>query len=277
MKKGIMILAAVILMTLIGCDKMEGPYITDPQWGISTVEFPELQPEDLYRRILVEEYTGHRCANCPNGHEKLEELHQLFGDTLVIVGIHAGSLARTNDDYPYDFTTENGNTLFSDFGLNAIPRAFFNRTAKDIAVSEWISTVNSMDISRSYAAIQLINEYNANKLTVNIKATMLSEYGNPLQLAVYLIEDGIIKPQLNGSTHIEEYEHKHVLRGSLNGTYGDPFPETGLMEKDSAYTRAYSISFEGRDWNAANCSAVAILLDPDTQEVIQTRVAKIVE
>lgn len=278
MKKDFFLLL-ILLLLFGGCDKIEGPYIAENTGSNVNVEFPDLLPEDLFRRILVEEYTGHTCANCPNGHAKLEEIHQIFGDTLVIVGIHAGALSRPNDEYPYDFRTEEGNLLFSDFGVNSIPRAFFNRSKLNIPVAEWIATVKSMDVSHSYAAIQLINEYNENRqeLKVNTKTTMLSEYSSPLQIAIYLIEDNIIKPQLNGSTRIEEYEHKHVLRASANGAYGTRLTETGILEKDSSYTRAYPLSFSEQDWNVENCTVVVLLLDPETKEVIQVRAEKIVK
>lgn len=278
MKKSTILIVILACLTW-ACDKIDGPYISNEGGSDTEVEFPDLEASDLYRRILVEEYTGHRCSNCPNGHAKLQELHDIYGDTLVIVGIHAGSLANTNGDYTYDFRTETGNTLFADFGLNAIPRAFFNRSELNVAVSEWMNTLNRMDISQNYAAIQLINEYSTNKqeLTINAKTTMLSEYANPLQIAFYLIEDDVIKPQLNGTEKIEDYVHKHVLRASANGTYGTRLTESGILEKDSAYARAYTLSFENSDWRVENCTVVAILHDPETREVIQTRAKKIVE
>ncbi|MDL2312770.1 Omp28 family outer membrane lipoprotein [Bacteroidales bacterium OttesenSCG-928-B11] len=271
-------LIAFLLVLFIGCDKVEGPYYTSTGGKESTIEFPDLQPEDLYRRILVEEYTGHRCANCPEGHAMLVELHDLFGDTLVMVGVHGSSLARPTDNYPYDFRTAVGDQLFTDFNIYAIPCANFNRTVSNVPVAGWINAIYDTDISQSYAAIQLINEYNSNNrnLEVNMKTTMLSDYEDELQIAIYVIEDDIIQPQLHGSDRIEDYVHKHVLRGSLNGTYGTRLTEDGFLEKDSAYARTYTMPL-GEDWKAESCTVIAILSNEKTKEVIQVRAGKIVK
>ena len=246
-----------------------------------TVVFPDLNPDEVYRKVLMEEYTGHRCSNCPAAHQVLDQLHALYGDTLVIVGIHATSLAATNLDYPYDFRTEVGTVLASDFGINAIPAAVFNREnhtggwGKD----EWMGKLRELDRSSVPAAIQLINEYDAStaQLKANVKVTMLEEYEHPLYLSLFLIEDGIVKPQLSGMTMIPEYTHNHVLRAALNGTYGAYLTVDGILEKGSAYTYGCGLSFLEHDWNAANCTVVAILYDFANGEVLQVEALPVLQ
>ena len=90
------IIALVGLTCLLfsGCDKIEGDIYQIVQNEVVTVTFPDINPDEVYRKILVEEFTGHRCTNCPQGHQTLETLHQQYGDTLVTVGIHYGALAK---------------------------------------------------------------------------------------------------------------------------------------------------------------------------------------
>lgn len=272
--KKIALLIITVALTFVGCDVIEGPYMNLSEREDVTVVFPDLNPDEVYRKVLMEEYTGHRCSNCPAAHQVLDQLHSVYGDTLVIVGIHATSLAATNLDYPYDFRTEVGDQLANDFGINAIPAAVFNRENDHpggLGKDEWMGKLRELDRSSVPAAIQLINEYSASaaSLKVNAKVTMLEEYEHPLYLSLFLIEDGIVQPQLSGMTMIPEYTHNHVLRAALNGTYGAHLTTDGLLEKDNAYTYGCSISFLEHDWNAANCTVVAFLYDRANGKVLQ--------
>jgi hypothetical protein len=243
--------------------------------------FDPLNPDSVYRKILIEEYTGHRCTNCPAGHAKLAELSSLFGDTLVAVCIHAGKLARPNQSglYVYDFRIPEGEQLFDDFGLDPVPVAIVNRTRfEDWALmpDRWQNAVLSI-VRDIYAGIQIKATVKGKVLTVITKTTMLKDYNSPLQLSVFLIEDHVIRPQMNGAQNIEQYQHNHVLRASLNGTYGTPLIPNGILPKDSASLFKYELNFGNKDWNIENATVVVFLHDPVTREVLQVEVAEISE
>src|SRR5688572_11507337 len=46
------------------------------------------------RVILLEEFTGKGCTNCPKGSREIENLLTLFPENLVAVSIHAGFFAN---------------------------------------------------------------------------------------------------------------------------------------------------------------------------------------
>ena len=94
MKKiNLIVTLAILLCAFVSCDKIEGPYITPDESVETNVEFPDIDPNNVFRKVLIEEYTGHRCTNCPDGHRELASLHERYGDTLVAIGIHAGTFA----------------------------------------------------------------------------------------------------------------------------------------------------------------------------------------
>ena len=45
------------------------------------------------RVVLLEEFTGQNCSNCPTAHRTIEALQEQYGASLVSVSIHAGSFA----------------------------------------------------------------------------------------------------------------------------------------------------------------------------------------
>ena len=263
--RNIIIALVITAGFMVACDRIEGPYIIPSEVEEVTVEFPPLDPSSVFRKLLIEEHTGHYCPNCPDGHDELDRLHGIFQDTLVIVGIHAGALAApqaTDANFSYDFRTDVGNELRSFFNIDGIPVAIINRKKDIISPARWQSKLAAEDRTPK-AAIQLVNQYANNTLKVNAKVTMLQDYSQPLRLSFLLIEDNIIKPQLKHSETILDYTHMHVLRAGLNGTFGDMLTGDGILQKDSAYTYGRSITFAGHDWNPDNCSVVAILYYKD--------------
>lgn len=276
MKK--LIVFSLTVFLLISCDVIERPYIPSDNETLVQVDFPALNPNNVYRKILLEEYTGHRCTNCPGGHDRVTELLVTYGDTLIPIGIHAGSLAATNEEYPYNFTTPIGVQLYTDFNVLFVPSAIINRgTSSVFPINQWQNQINNVDRSKKHAAIQMINEFNPSNrvLTANAKVTILENIVDPIQLCFVIIENDIIKPQLNAGIRIPEYNHKHVLRGALNGNYGARLTLDGLVQKDQSYEKAYRLSFVERDWNEDNCYVIAYLINMETNEIIQVEQLKV--
>ena len=274
MKKITFILTFIATVIIaVSCDKIEGPYLQYDESVETTVEFPELDKNTLYKKVLVEEFTGHRCSNCPEGHRLLASLAGNMGDTLVCVCIHAGTLARRTSAFPYDFTTTEGTELYEGFSVVATPRAVFNQSQFNggyaVSMSNWAQAVEHFKQGTPIAAIQMINEFSGGTLTAHTKTTFLTDYDEPVKLALYVLEDGIVSPQIDGIDTTANYVHNHVMRGSLNGTYGTFISDNGTVMSDSSYTKSYQLVCAGKDWVPAHCSVVAILTNATTKEVLQ--------
>lgn len=268
-------------LLLAGCDKVEGPYYEIVNKEDVTVEFPDIDPSSVYRKMLIEEFTGHRCTNCPAGHQILDNLHQQYGDTLVAVGIHYGTLAKpVGSTFSYDFRTEAGTAIGDAYHIEAIPAAIVNRNDKSGGWprEQWANVIREIDRTQIPAALQIINEYDAEamNLKANVKVTMLQNYTNPLRVVIFVLEDGIVKPQKDGSEDILEYTHNHVLRAALTDPFGyilrDGNAEWSSGDSD---TFAASINLSTTDWVPGNCCVVAFLYDAVNQDVLQVETAKV--
>ena len=56
-----------------------------------------VKPASVARNVLIEDFTGQRCVNCPNATDEIEHLQQFYGaDTVIAVGIHSGPFAKTS-------------------------------------------------------------------------------------------------------------------------------------------------------------------------------------
>jgi hypothetical protein len=289
MKKNIVFLAVLICL-FWGCDKIDKPIQLDDNKvaPLSMAQFDSiagtLDSSTLYRKFLFEEFTGARCTNCPDGHREVRNLKTDFGDTMVAIGVHAGFYAEPNEAYPYEFRVEEGKQLYQDFGGSYTPFAVLNRapySGNDVRIpptaGTWKTAIQQRD-KTPYAAIQIVNQYDEQRqaLITNAKITMLQDYVNPLYVVFYLVENKIIKPQLDHGVRIPEYEHNHVLRGSMNGVYGKPLNGTGTLAKDATSLMAYRTSFYGKDWVKENCQVVVFIRDNSTGVVLQVEEAEVI-
>ena len=54
----------------------------------------KVESSDAKRAVLVEEFTGQKCINCPEAHEELTKIQKEYGeDNVISVCIHASALA----------------------------------------------------------------------------------------------------------------------------------------------------------------------------------------
>jgi len=108
--------------------------------------------------VLVEEFTGIDCVNCPAGSEKLEVLSRQNPGKIIIVGIHARFFAREHDGF--DLRCTDGESLETYFGpVSGYPASSINHK-----VFEGESDV--------VADLSLTNTYDAATRMVSIRVDM---------------------------------------------------------------------------------------------------------
>ena len=114
----------------------------------SCTEIPPVVPALGDRKVLVEEFTGVRCVNCPAGASELENLKGIYGERLVIVSIHAGDFSPPFTDSRFDFRTAEGDALEKRLGAPlGYPTAVINRkkftgqTGLQVGRSQWAGLI----------------------------------------------------------------------------------------------------------------------------------------
>ena len=107
---------------------------------------------------------------------------------------------------------------------------------------------------------------------VSLQVEFLSNLEGKYNLNVFITESGIISPQKNDKASIGpipdwlDYEHDHLLRGSLTGSWG--FELTENPTTDSVFSMELLFGIE-ESWVYENISIVAFLSNDDTREIIQ--------
>ena len=234
---GLLILSFGILLN--SCDVIDEPF----KDSISPIDTVGLVQSDTIiqtqKAVLIEDFTGHRCKNCPKASKAINELDSLFDSQVVPLAIHAGpsNFTGVNNEYPTDFTTEYGDDLATHFGISALPMGLVQRidypNSHQKTYTAW-SGITNLELAKSPEALfTLSTEYDApNRIGVlNYSVEMISNQSNPLWVAVYIKETGIISPQLmpNNSRN-ETYVHKNVFRNAPLGPLGISISENGISQ-----------------------------------------------
>lgn len=252
-----------------GCD-----YISDPiqEGGIGPTP-----TDSVVQKVLVEDYTGHKCPNCPDAAQEAENLKAIYGDRVVVVAVHAGFFASTSPGFETEFRTPAGEEMNTFFGFSAYPSGLVNRTGYPsqhiLNFQAWPPAVAVEFNKTPIAKISLESSLSGATLNTEVAVEYQSEVDGNYAVVVWVTEDGIIAPQVYIGQTIPDYEHNHVLRASLNNTWGETI-STGVVDLDSTYTKTYTSNWNN-DWNEQNCHVVAFLYDLETYEVKQVEEIKL--
>lgn len=245
------------------------------------------------RKVLMEDYTGHTCGNCPFAADELHDLQCQWGDRVVPMAVHVGFFALPENDpsgkYATDFRTPAGNAWNTEFGNSAqgLPNGLVNRRSQGgtfpVSYTAWTAEVANLLATPPDATLSMQNTYSEGSRTVttSIDINILNDLNSgPYNLSVCLTEDSIIDWQKDYDPALEDenvpdYVHMHVLRDNFNGTWGDPIG-SGNLSADQVENMTLSLQLDTA-WKAQHCQVVAFIYRTDTKEVIQAEYRPVLE
>lgn len=241
--------------------------------------------EEQQRQVLIEEFTGVRCVNCPAGSDAIEALLNIHGEQLVAVGIHAGFFAVPYAESNENLATDAGAAILSFVGEPlGYPTAVVNRTQFDgeeslqLAQSQWAGYIAQELLTPPSVKIEILPDYNSDdrSLDVSTKLYVQETLTNPdIRLTVYITENNIEDAQLTPDGLQVDYNHKHVFRDVLTAVSGDvlgeAFTANTTIERDFTFTLP-------DHWVAEECHVVAFVhLGGGSKEVLQAHEEAVVE
>ena len=230
-----------------------------------------IKPADAARKVLIEDFTGQRCVNCPNATDEIHHLQETYGeDNIIAVGIHSGPLGFKGSGKVVGLKTDLGDTYYYNWGLDHQPVGLVNREAPS-DYPAWQGQVMRLITQKSPLSLAINNTYDEASRTVDITITSEGTTGTTTgKLQVWLIEDGITALQMmpDGSNN-REYVHNHVLRDAVNGTWGTDFTIHETEQKTEHFS--YQLN---TNWTPENVSVVAFVYTDNG--VAQVEKAKVI-
>lgn len=278
-----------IFFYVSSCDIVETPYINTE--NISQID---TNSNNYVKKVLIEDFTGHLCPNCPQAATEIEAIHDIYGEQIIAIAIHVTkSFARPYPasqapNFQYDFRTSWGDDLDNLFDISSagLPRGMVNRTGypdnHKLGKDEWANAVTT-ELNKEINFGIMINSSNNN---INITTQVLNNISGSYNLVVCLTESGIINWQKDGTENIENYEHNHILRSVLldEALSSNINYETNQeIQKNITYNltelEEYNIDYSTNvaelgngnagNWNSNNMSIVAYIYNTNTKEVVQ--------
>ena len=226
------------------------------------------------RRVLIEDFTGQDCVNCPNATDLIAQLQDMHGhDRVVAVGIHSGPLGVKPEKNAEGLATELGDIYYKYWQIEMQPYGVIDRSDGPLSTDWWTAKVN-WDL----AAEQPQPEVNVwvsaatdkeRKATIEVTLAAHGHVNGKMQL--WIVENGIVAFQkMPDGTTKRDYMHNHVLRDAVNGPWGEDVAlEAG--EKKSV-THSYAIP---QAWNMTNLAIIAFVYNDE--KVIQVASAPLSE
>ncbi|MDR1543533.1 MAG: Omp28 family outer membrane lipoprotein [Prevotellaceae bacterium] len=251
----------IISALILGCDTIP--------------EGKRTQPTDLSsfkKGVLLFDFTGWSCTNCPDAARIAHDLQQTAGERLMVVSLH-----------PYNSHWTEPKASALDLRSNAATeyfKFFGEPTAFPIGAVDFVQYKDKLLIDRVFwtsAIAQRITQekplelkISANfdeqtqKIVINSKISAKEETSENYSLILLITESKLIGAQMNGGSVVSDYEHNHVLRDAINGVWGEPFSapaKDNYIEKIAEYQPDSS-------WILQNCEIVGVIINTQTKEAI---------
>ena len=210
---------------------------------------------------LVEQFTSTHCTFCPQGSANIQSLCDMRDD-IAWISIHE-NMGSTDP-----FRTPQCDSIKTLQLIDGYPEGTFDRTMgigdynNLYVVLTYLSPMtmstflDSIAIAPSWATVNVNSTYDSNsrQAVITIDGQLVPDYedhmGNDSRLTVYITEDGLVAPQVNGGN---DYVHNNVLRSALISVKGVAINKTG-----NAYRNEFTIDIPNA-WNADNLNIVAFI------------------
>lgn|GEM_PF-1187359 len=275
------LVASIILVFFYwGCDKITIPVkvtnTAQPTLPTSAPDHVTHTTDSTVKKVLLEDYMGHFCINCPAAVTTSDALLAgTNGSQIVLMEINTGLDADTAGEstlvsvppglpdtaYKVNFKTAAGtawdNTLVNTAALGW-PQGMVDRVYndalydQDIQYSNWGTVIDSILTGPQTAAITMIDscwikqQIFGTQVTASLKNAPVAGSTYYLQLA--LVEDTVNDWQSTPTVAQQYFTHRFVLRSAINGTWGTVLPFTAANQSITGY---FSFSSPNFRYNSA--------------------------
>lgn len=247
------------------------------------------------RRVLIEEFTGVTCPNCPQGHQVITSIENQNPGRIIAIGYYIFGQGQTKpidgltkQDFRTQDATDLANSTFTTIPF--LPSAsvdrskdgsgdyIFNRNVWQTRVSGRLSG----STATSPVNMKLTSSFDESSrmATFKVHIAFTQSLTKKVKLSIVILEDNIIDAQENGSEIDTFYVHRHVMRDMVTSAVGDPVLTTfPTIESGRVYERTLSYKFLQANWDPKHCKVVAFLSSDETgeKEVFQAVEAEVAQ
>lgn len=233
-----------------------------------------VSPEPGDKNVILEEFTGVNCPNCPSGHQTAASILANNPGRAFVIAYHP---FNSNFTTPYagepDFRRSFANAFYTVpyCGTSRfMPSAFINRekwanNERIQSRTEWVAYTEQIISQASPVNVGISSNYDNvfGQLIVTVEVYFTSDVSEIVSLNVALLENGLISTQSGGGSN---YEHKHTFREAFTEQWGDTINDPTTM--GSYLTFNYTFDNNTQNYNMDKCDVVAHIYDMDNGLII---------
>ena len=249
--------------------------------GATTAGAYNVSTEVQKKNILIEDFSGVRCGNCPDAADILHKM-QRNHDNIYSITIHAGSYAEPLADNK-DFRTDDGNTIRDHFAPDAYPKGMVNRSSINGGYVKgrdtWVALSKMYEVKNSIVNLYATAEGDAStrEVTIHVEGYYTGEPENATNyLCVAMLQDNMLSYQIDNYAYdgyggvVENYNQMHVLRDYVSDVWGDPISAAkgSYFEKD--YTYKVPASIKNLSCDLKNINFMIYVLGAEKTDVLKT-------
>ena len=263
--------------------------LTSPLWGacgavlllLLLASCSDIEPEDrlVYhpqpqaeRAVLIEDFTGQKCVNCPEMADELTKLADNYGhDKVIVVAHHSGSFSQGVAASMNPLRNDESQWYFDYFKMNAQPAVIVNHSGSIINMPNEVAAPLASALAKKTpitieGGASIDNDQPEHpQLKVWAKLSTVETVEN-VSLMVWVIENGITAVQFLPGNKVERnYTHNHVFRESLTTVEG---ANLGTLAAGSNIERNLGTSIKDA-WNKDNLEVVIVALKNNVVENVK--------
>ncbi len=182
-------------------------------------------PESFTKKVLLEEYTGEWCVNCPDGALYIKNIMTKYPTQVISAGVHQGDWLEL-PQLKLLSTHLGGIGGYPRASINRVPAANTTNGQDGMVVysrGNWESNVARLiDVSGKTGkyGLALETKLTGDKLDITAHCGFKTNESRDTRLTIYILEDDITAINQIGAT-TTPYVHKHTLRKVVTAGTGD--------------------------------------------------------
>lgn len=200
---------------------------------VSVLDAQSVSTQVQKKAVLLEEYTGVGCGNCPDGAAVASTIKEAAGNRFYVVAIHEGPYAEPWGDLP-DYRTDWGAALLAQAGDIGYPQGSLNRQPyeSDLMNSNrgsWTKRVKALLEEDAPVNMHVEASVDASTREMHIKVELC--YTQAMKEDFHLLNIALVQNHVlgyqNGANMGYNYSHEHMLRDLVTGQWGDTVQVSG--------------------------------------------------
>ncbi|MES2622520.1 MAG: Omp28-related outer membrane protein [Bacteroidota bacterium] len=242
--------------------------VSDTTYIESPVAIPEL------KNVMIEEFTGVRCPNCPQGHQTIANIKTANPGRVISVSFHPVNSLGYHYEFSADiFENNDAQILFDYLGqrgfepVAGIDRTPYNASSVLFDRNTWGSNVASELALSTPVNIILDKSYDSvsRELTIVTELHYTQSIASENKLTLLVSESNIISAQLNNSVIDTFYNHKDIQRAFISEIQGDLIEQP--RDAGRVIIKVYKITLAPK-WKPENMHIVAYVHEFGNSKIV---------